>query len=152
MNHMIVCHNPQQAHQVLNASFWPWLKAMTMAGHKIVVRGEEYENELSDKQRGYLHGVVLKQIAQQARDLDGKQYAPKVWKEHFRNTLLGSKKKTVLNPITGKKSRRLVRVSTEDLGVKAYAKYIDQVTAIAANDLGVTITLRFEDYQGDTHA
>ncbi|MNW16733.1 hypothetical protein D3C71_2156850 [compost metagenome] len=53
-----------------------------------------------------------------------------------------------MNPITGKKSRRLVRVSTEDLGVKAYAKYIDQVTAIAATDLGVTITLRFEDYEG----
>lgn len=146
MNHMIVCHNPQQAHQVLTASFWPWLKAMTLAGHKIVVRGEEYENELSDKQRGYLHGVVLTQIAQQAAP-NGQRFPMAVWKEHFRSTLLGSKKKTVLNPITGKKSRRLVRVSTEDLGVRAYAKYIDQVTAIAATDLGVTITLRFDDYE-----
>ncbi len=143
MNHMIVCHNPQQAHQVLIASFWPWLKAMTAAGNKIVVRGEEYENELSDKQRGYLHGVVLTQIAQQAAP-NGQRFPMAVWKEHFRSTLLGSKKKTVVNPITGKKSRRLVRVSTEDLGVKAYAKYIDQVTAIAATDLGVTITLRYE--------
>ncbi|GER21276.1 recombination protein NinB [Variovorax boronicumulans] len=147
MQHMIVCHDPQQAHKVLTGSFWPWLKSMTMAGHKIVVRGEEYENELSDKQRGYLHGVVLTQIAQQAAP-NGQRFPMAVWKEHFRATLLGSKKKTVVNPITGKKSRRLVRVSTEDLGVKAYAKYIDQVTAVAATDLGVTITLRFEDYEG----
>ena len=149
MQHMIVCHNPQQAHQVLTGSFWPWLKAMTAAGNKIVVRGEEYENELSDKQRGYLHGVVLTQIAQQARDLDGQAHHMRVWKEYFRSTFLGSKKKTMVNPLTGKKTRRLVRVSTEHLGVKAYAKYIDQVTAFASSELGVTITVRFEDYEGD---
>ncbi len=146
MNHMIVCHDPQQAHQVLSESFWPWLKAMTAAGHKIVVRGEEYENELSDRQRGYLHGVVLTQIAQQAR-ANGQQFPMPVWKEHFRQMFLGSKKKTFTNPLTGKKTRRLVRVSTEDLGVRAYARYIDQVTAFAATELGVTITTRFDQYE-----
>lgn len=145
---MIVCHNPQQAHEVLTASFWPWLKSMTMAGHKIVVRGEEYENELSDKQRGFLHGVVLTQIAQQAV-VNGQRFAMPVWKEHYRSMFLGSKKKTFVNPLTGKKFRRLVRVSTEDLGVKAYAKYIDQVLADAATEHGVTVTVRFEDYEGD---
>lgn len=149
MNHMIICHDQTQGKQVLTKSFLPWLGKMLAEGNKIVVRGEEYENELSDRQRGYLHGVVLTQIAQQARDCDGNPHHMRVWKEYFRNTLLGSKKKTVVNPINGRKSRRLVRVSTEDLGVRAYAKYIDQVTAFAATDLGVTITVRFEDYEGD---
>jgi hypothetical protein len=91
--------------------------------------------------------VVLTQIAQQA-SANGQRFPMPVWKEHFRQMFLGSKKKTFTNPINGKKTRRLVRVSTEDLGVKAYAKYIDQVTAFAATDLGVTITMRFEDYDG----
>jgi hypothetical protein len=147
MNHMIVCHDQAQGKQALTKSFLPWLGEMLAAGRKIVVRGEEYENELSDKQRGYLHGVVLTQIAQQA-SANGQRFPMPVWKEHFRQMFLGSKKKTFTNPINGKKTRRLVRVSTEDLGVKAYAKYIDQVTAFAATDLGVTITMRFEDYDG----
>lgn len=149
MNHMVICHDPSQGRHVLTKSFLPWLGEMLAAGNKIVVRGEEYENELSDKQRGYLHGVVLTQIAQQARDLDGQLHHMRVWKEYFRAKYLGSKRKTFVDPVTGKKSRRLVRVSTEDLGVRAYAKYIDQVTAFAATDLGVTITVRFEDYEGD---
>lgn len=149
MQHMIVCHDLAQGRDVILHSFLPWVGKMLETGVKIVVRGEEYENELSDRQRGYLHGVVLAQIAQQARDIEGKPHHMRVWKEYFRSTLLGSKRKTFTDPITGKKSRRLVRVSTEDLGVRAYAKYIDQVTAIAATDLGVTITVRFEDYEGD---
>lgn len=150
MNHMIVCHNPQQAHQVLTASLWPWIEAMTSAGHKLVIRGEEYENELSDRQRGYLHGVVLTQIAQKA-EANGQRFPMAVWKEYFRNRFLGSKRKTFTDPMTGKKTRRLVRVSTEDLGVRAYAKYIDQVQAAAASELGVTITVRFDDYRPEDH-
>lgn len=99
--------------------------------------------------RDYLHGVVLRQIAQQAA-FNGQRFPMPVWKEHFRSTILGSKKKTFVNPITGKKSRRLVRVSTEALGVRAYAKYIDKVMATAAAELGITITVRFEDYAAGT--
>ena len=39
--------------------------------------------------------------------------------------------------MTGKKVRRRVRVSTEDLGVKGYSEYIERVTAFAAVELGV---------------
>jgi len=28
----IRCHNPQQASADINATFWPWVKAQTMAG------------------------------------------------------------------------------------------------------------------------
>lgn len=149
MNHVIVCHNPVQAHQVLTNSFWPWLKAMTSAGNKIAVRGEPFEDALTEKQRGYLHAAVFPQIAQQVVDANGERHHWRIWKEYFRAKFLGNKRKTFINPITGKKTRRNVRVSTEDLGVRAYAKYIDQVTAFAATELGVTITIRFEDYEVD---
>jgi hypothetical protein len=146
VNHRIICRDPVQAHEVLTKSMWPWVKAMTMAGNVIVLRGEEYENELSDRQRGFLHGVVLMQISQQAAP-NGQKFSMAVWKEHYRKEFLGSKRISFIDPLTGKKHRRLVRASTEDLGVRAYGKYIDRVLADAATEHGVTVTVRFDDYK-----
>ena len=44
------------------------------------------------------------------------------------------------NPLTGKKVRRRERVSTEDLGVRRMAAYIDEVIAFAATELGVVVS------------
>ena len=62
-------------------------------------------------------------IAQQAAP-NGVKFPMQVWKEHFRSEFLGFKTVTTTNPLTRKKSRKRVRVSTEDLGVKGYAEYI----------------------------
>jgi hypothetical protein len=70
-----------------------------------------------------------------------------VWKEWFRAEFLGHKTQTCINPITGKKSRRRVRVSTEDLGVKGYAQLIDRVTAYAVMELGVRFSMDFRQYE-----
>lgn len=101
-----------------------------------------HEDAKTDRQRRYYHGVVLKTIAQQARP-NGEQHALAVWKEYFRAEYLGYKTVTTKNPITGKKIRRRVRVSTEDLGVKGYSQLIDRVSAFAATELGVTFPARF---------
>ncbi len=147
MNHTIVMHNPVQGHQVLTASFWPWAKAMLIAGHKIVVKGEEAEDAKSDKQRRYYHGVVLTEIARHA-NANGQKFPMAVWKEHFRETLLGHKWVTNIDPTTGKKKRRKVRISTEDLGVRKYSELIEQVTAFAVTDLGLTFSVaRWEDME-----
>ena len=146
MNHMIVCHNPQQAHQVLTQSLWPWVKEMTMAGHKLVIRGEEAEDAKSIQQRRYLHGVIFKEMAEQIR-ANGQSFALKVWKEHCREKFLGSRWVMNMDPITGKKRRRKERVSTEDLGIKAYSAYIEQCTAYGI-ELGVEFSVRrWEEYQ-----
>lgn len=149
---MVICRDPAQAHETLSRSMWPWLKDMLSRAdaRPIVLRAQEYENELSDRQRGFLHGVVLLQISQQAA-VNGHRFAMPVWKEWYRQKFLGSKRQTFVNPLTGRKSRRQVRVSTEDLGVRAYAKYIDQVLADAATEHGVTVTMRFEDYDPEAH-
>jgi hypothetical protein len=51
-----------------------------------------------------------------------------------------------INPFTKKKSRRRVRISTEDLGVKAMAEYIDRMIAHASTEVvdknGDTLTIR----------
>ncbi|MCL2887466.1 MAG: hypothetical protein FWF20_11980, partial [Betaproteobacteria bacterium] len=66
---------------------------------------------------------------------------------HFRKEYLGSKTKTFTNPMTGRKSRRRVRISTEDLGIRAYSKLIDRVSAFAATELGVTFPASYDQWE-----
>lgn len=128
--------NPVQAHQVLTGTVWPHAKNLLMAGHRLVLELRLAEDAKTDKQRRYYHGFVLKTIAEQAV-VNGQKFPIPVWKEHFRSEYLGFKVSTHINPTTGKKSRRRIRISTEDIGVKRYSLLIEQVTAYAVTDLGV---------------
>lgn len=128
--------DPQQAHHSLSGHVWPWAKSMLAAGNRLVLEVRLAEDVKTDKQRKYYHGVVLTEIAKQAR-VNGQKFPLAVWKEHFRSEYLGFKTVSCTNPMTGKKHRRRVRKSTEDLGVKAYAQLIERVTAFAVTDLSV---------------
>lgn len=128
--------NPVDAHKAVVGQVWQQIKALAVAGHATVVEVRTAEDCKTDKQRRYLHGYVLTTIAREAR-VNGQQFDMRVWKEHLRAEFLGHKTVTHRNPITGKKVRRRERVSTESLGVKGYAEYIDRVTAYAATELGV---------------
>jgi hypothetical protein len=140
--------NPQQAGVSLNQSIIPWAKPLLMAGHRLVAEFRLAEDKKTDAQRRHYHGFVLAEIARQAK-VDGKSFPLAVWKEHFRAEYLGFKTVSHLNPITGKKSRRRVRRSTEDLGVKAYAALIERVTAFACTDLGVQFPERVDPETGE---
>jgi hypothetical protein len=131
-------HEPEQAHAVIAQRLWPWAKEQLTQGRELVLEARLLDDDITDKQRGYLHGVVLTEIAQQLRP-NGQSFAMAVWKEHFRAKYLGFKVVTSVNPFTGKKHRRRVRVSTEDLGVKRMADYIDQIMADVA-EYGITIS------------
>lgn len=128
--------NPVEAHKGVVGQVWQQIKALAVAGHATVVEVRTAEDVKTDKQRRYLHGYVLLNIAKQAV-VNGQKFDMRVWKEHLRAEFLGHKTVTYRNPITGKKVRRRERVSTESLGVKGYAEYIDRVTAYAATELGV---------------
>ena len=138
-------HNAQQGAQNCKQVFLPWAGEQLKSGRRLLVEARLYEDDKTDRQRRYYHGVVLKTIAQQARP-NGQQFPLRVWKEHFRATYLGFKTVTTINPLTGKKSRRRVRISTEDLGVRAYGDLIDRVTAFAATELGVTMPMPFDQW------
>jgi len=124
----------------------PWCVQQWQAGHHLEVEVRLHEDAKTDRQRRYYHGIVLKTIAEQARP-NGQQFPLAVWKEHFRAEYLGFKTVTATNPLTGRKSRRRVRISTEDLGVRAYSKLIDRVSAFAATELGVTFPASFEQWE-----
>lgn len=132
----IQCYEPTQAHKAIMTQVWPWVKAQTTADRAVVLEARLYEDDKSDRQRRFYHGVILKQIAEQAMP-NGQRFSLAVWKEWFRSEYLGSKRVTTINPLTGKKSRRQIRQSTEKLSVKGYNKLIERVTAYAVTELGV---------------
>ena len=141
--------NTELAGISLNRTVVPWAKKLLIDGHALVAEFRLAEDNKTDKQRAYFHGVILTEIAKQAK-VNGQRFDFKTWKEYFRKEYLGFKTVTTINPMTGKKSRNRVRVSTEDLGVKAYSNYIDRVTAFAVTELGVEFSVkRWEDYRID---
>lgn len=140
-------HNPDQGRASCKGSFLPWVGEQLAAGRALVVEARLWEDAKTDRQRRYYHGVVLKTIAAQARNTEGQGYDLKVWKEYFRNEYLGFKTFTTVNPITGKKSRRRQRISTEDLGIRRYSKLIDQVQAFAATELRVTFPASYDQWE-----
>jgi len=132
-------HDAEQGHEVMAKRAWPWAKEQLRQGRELVGEFRLLDDDITDAQRGYLHGVVLTEAALYARPR-GFQYEMKVWKEYFRAEILGFKVVTSINPLTGKKLRRRVRISTEDLGVRGLADYIDKVIAILATDFNVVVS------------
>lgn len=116
-------------------------------GKRVKVTVEEAEDELTIKQRGFLHKAVFPQIEEQYRHPDGTRTEWRAWKEYFRARFLGDRWVLKRVPRWDAKQGRMVlpkrktphreRVSTEDLGVKAYSKYIDTVIDTATVELGV---------------
>jgi hypothetical protein len=142
----VVLPNAQLATQVFRGQVSPWCEGQWKAGRKLVAEFRLYEDVLSDEQRGYYHGVVLTAIAQQAAPL-GNRWPMRVWKEYFRKKFLGTKTVSVTDPLTGETWQEQVRVSTEDLGVRAYADLITHVIAEASSELGVRVPMSFKEWQ-----
>lgn len=114
-----------------------------------VVVGVDHEDK-TVKQRAFLHVAVLPQIAEQAM-VAGIRYVVRVWKEHFRALYLGDRWETFELPGQfdskgrQKRSRRKVRISTENLSIKQYSEYLDKVIATAADELGVVFRFIAEE-------
>lgn len=121
-------------------------EALIEAGLAAVGTVDEWEDDISARQRGFLHAAVLPQIAEQARVGEkGERFVAKIWKEFYRQKFLGSRWEMVKLPGQKRATPRKVRISTEDMGVKAYSEFIDKVIADAATELGVVFVFRGEE-------
>lgn len=139
--------DPEQAKAVIHNALAPFCRRVWESGEKVALKAETQEDELTDRQRRYYHGVILTEIAEQAQP-NGQRFPMKVWKEYFREKYLGYRSVLYVNPMTGRKSRRRQRISTEDLGVKRYSQLIEQVTAEAVTDLNCAFSVaRWEQYE-----
>lgn len=123
-------------------------RSMIENGNPARIICEEWQDDISVKQRKFLHGPVLGQISEQVRMPDGTRYVMKVWKEYARERFLGDRWEVIEVPgkftKSGKpfKKRRKVRVSTEDLGIKAYSNYIDTVIDTFVTEFNVVFEFK----------
>lgn len=140
MKQSVVLFNPQQAHQALSAQLWPWVKSMTMAGHKLVAEVKVQEDDRTLQQNAFYWGACLRDISEQAA-VAGQRYTADAWHELFKRQFLGYQVKKVA--VAGAKRKRVTRKlrSTTDLSVRAMTKYLEQVQAFAVTDLGVRFTV-----------
>lgn len=108
-----------------------------------LVFGEDAD-DLTVKQRGFLHAAVFPQIAEQVR-VNGERFTAEVWKEYFRRLFLPDR--FVMRKLPGQKKAtpQRVRISTEDLTVKQYSEHIDRVIAHAVAEFGVTFHFLAEE-------
>lgn len=136
--HRVELHEPEQARAVLTRNLLPWIGEQMKQGRELVLEARLLDDDITAKQRGYLHAVVLTEIAQKLHP-GGQRFPMPVWKEHYRAKFLGFDVVTFIDPFTGRKLRRRVRKSTEDLGVRGMADYIDQIMADVA-EYGITIS------------
>lgn len=134
----IEMHDEDHARDVLTRTAHPWIRQQLRQGRPLVGEFRLLDDDITEKQRGYLHAGVLTQIAEEAV-VNGERFPMPVWKEWYRNKYLGFAVVTCIDPFTGKKSRRRVRKSTEDLGRRGLAEYTEKVIAHASTDLGLTI-------------
>ena len=104
----------------------------------------EDTDDVTVKQRGFLHAAVFPQIAEQV-SVGGVRYTAEIWKEHMRRLFLPDR--FVMRRLPGHKraTPQRVRVSTEDLTVKQYSEHIDKVIAHATTELGVTFHFQADE-------
>lgn len=143
-----ITSNRDEARANLDAAYQFCVNAWE-AGKRVTWELKEEEDHVFDWRRRFYHGHVLAVIAAQARVGEKQERFPMpVWKEYFREKYLGYKWETHLNPYTGKKHRRKMRVSTEDISDREYAALVEQVIAEASTDLGVEFEfMTYEEYR-----
>ncbi len=150
----VIVRTREQAHQAITHGY-ALAKELTADGKRVRIDIGEDEEDLTIKQRGFLHKAVFPQIAEQVTFEDGSRFEWRVWKEMFRARFLGDRwvmkaiprwDKATGRWITPKKrTPHKVRVSTEDLSIKQYSAYIDTVIDTAVADYGVTF--HFIDFE-----
>ncbi len=130
----VIVNNPAVAHMAMQQG-WALAKDHTLAGRWVEITVREAD-DIGTRQRNFYHGYVLLTIANTAVVGDRK-YDLATWKEHFRATYLGWKWVSYTVPGKRRKVRRRERISTEDIGVRAYAQLVEKVMAYGATDHGI---------------
>lgn len=153
----VIVRTKEEAHEAAKYAY-ALMQALIRDEKAARIKVTEDEDDLSARQRAFLHAAVFPQIAEQYVFPDGTRFVAKLWKEHFRERFLGDswemRRSMRWDAATGrmvlgkKKTPHRVRNSTEDLGMKAYSKYIDLVIDTAVLELGVVFVFRPNEREG----
>jgi hypothetical protein len=138
---------PESAHEAVllaNAHAKALVRAPDNAGRVFrIIVGEERDS-LSARQRRFMHGPLLGQIAEQVR-VNGERFVIAVWKRYYKDLFLGHTWEMVKMPGQKKATPRKKPVSSEDLSVKQYSEWIDKVLAHAATEFGVRFVFQIDE-------
>jgi hypothetical protein len=75
----ITCIEPVQAHKALTGTVWPYVKTMTMAGHRVIVEVRRETRSLEQNARMW---AMLTDISRQV-EWYGRRLSPEDWKHVF---------------------------------------------------------------------
>jgi hypothetical protein len=141
-----VVFSPEEAHAAVTRGY-AHAKALLANGENVLVTVSRALEPISIKQRRFLHGPLLGQISEQAR-VAGQRFTVDTWKEFFRRLFLGTNgARFEMQRLPGQKKAtpRRIQISTETLGVRAYAELIDRVIEYAVTELNVEFAFSNED-------
>jgi hypothetical protein len=137
--HRVELHGTDQGREVMVRNFLPWCGEQLKQGRELVVEARLLDDDITEKQRAFFHAVVLEEFHLYART-NGVQYPREIWKAYLKERFLGFKVVTSVDPTTGKTRRLRHRVSTESLGIRRYAQFVDECIAFAATDCGFEVS------------
>lgn len=149
--HLVLCDPaevPDQASRAVKAQLFPFCQAAWANGvRRLAVTVQPEEDARTIQQLRFYWGVVLKEISEQAR-IGGQQYAADAWHELAKRQFLP--RKTKRTHVAGK-ARPVITTTigtTKGLGIRKMSKFLEELMAFAATDLGVQFSLsRWEDYR-----
>jgi hypothetical protein len=138
--------NPAEL-RIVFTSLYRASEARIAVGKAVRITIAEDENDISARQRGFLHAAVLPQIAEQV-SVNGVRYTAKVWKEFFKDLFIPDKFDMHRPPFVRDRKTGLLKPSTraypvkrekstEKFGVKGYSDFIDKVIAHAVTEFNV---------------
>jgi len=136
----------EEAHSAAQLAY-AHARAIIENGRPARIEAREHEDDRSLQQNRFYWGACLRDISEQAK-IEGQRYTVDAWHELFRRQFLGYEIEKVY--VAGRKrpviNRRLK--STTKLKVRGFSKYLDEVQAFAATELGVEFSVaKWQDYQ-----
>ena len=139
--------NQEQGRESVRANFLPFVGKLLEAGKRVAITACEEEDARSLHQLRFYWGPCLKDISEQA-SIGGQKYSKDAWHELFKREHLP---RVVSKAKVAGKKRTVVSVSigsTKGLSVRRMSKFLDQVQAFAATDLGVSFEVQnWESYR-----
>lgn len=133
------------AHSACRAG-WRLAKRLTGEGEGVEIIVRLAEDQRSLRANRFYWGFVLKVIAAQAV-IAGQRYTAEAWHELFKRQFLGYEIKKAT--VAGRRRKMVTRTlrSTTQLSPRSFVKYLDQIVAFAATDLGVEWRLDYTPHE-----
>jgi hypothetical protein len=135
--HTRVVTTREEAHQAVMQAYTV-ARTLIADGKRVRITVGEDCDPITIKQRGFLHGPVMTQISEQVR-VGGERYVADIWKRYFKNLILERKPRYEMIRMPGAKRATPRRKwwSTEELSIKQYSAFIDEVIAHAVTEWSV---------------